>query len=442
MPAFDTQELKQALEDIQVAVQAQPDHPELINLRGTVYLQLQEYELALNDFECATRLAPEYAIAFFNWATTLHGLGHSESALVYFDHALRIKPGFMQAWSNKGNALHALSRLDEALFCYDQALSCEPNSADVRWNKSHTLLLQGQFEQGWPLYEYRLHTQGFVPRSFNSARWLGDKPLKGASIFVHVEQGLGDTLQFLRYLEPLVETGARITLEVPASLLPLAKNIQGVAQVIALGEPPAETDFHCPLISLPLALKRYCPFVPQHLDLSLQASATTLAQWQSRLGARTKPRVGLVVQGNVHNKKNHLRSIALTQWVAHLPSDLDFVLLHDQLPSEQLALISKQTNWRFMGADIKSFEDTAALCQLMDVVISVDTSVAHLSASLRRPTWLVLPFAPDWRWQLGRTDSPWYPSMRLFRQSQPGEWADVLQSLSHALEDFLQALRI
>ena len=218
----DLQSLLPSLEVVQTALSMQPDHPELINMRGTVYLQLHQPELALADFEHATRLAPEYATAYFNWATTLHALGQLESALVCFDHALRIAPQFMQAWSNKGNTLHALNRLDEAVYCYDQALSCDPDSADVRWNKAHSLLLQGKFEQGWPLYESRWQTQGFSPRPLASTLWLGEASLENASIFVHAEQGLGDTLQFLRYLEPLIETGARVTLEVAASLKPLA----------------------------------------------------------------------------------------------------------------------------------------------------------------------------------------------------------------------------
>ena len=435
----DLQSFLPSLEVVQTALSMQPDHPELINMRGTVYLQLHQPELALADFEHATRLAPEYATAYFNWATTLHALGQLESALVCFDHALRIAPQFMQAWSNKGNTLHALNRLDEAVYCYDQALSCDPDSADVRWNKAHSLLLQGKFEQGWPLYESRWQTQGFSPRPLASTLWLGEASLENASIFVHAEQGLGDTLQFLRYLEPLIETGARVTLEVAASLKPLAQKIQGLAHVIAAGESFAATDFHCPLMSLPLALKRYVPFVAQHQHLALQASASCLAQWENRLGARTQPRVGLVMQGNVHNEKDRLRSIAVQQWAAHLPSDLNIVLLHDQLPAEQLALISEQPNWRFVGEHIHNFEDTAALCQLMDVVVSVDTSVVHLSASLMRPTWLLLPHAPDWRWQLERSDSPWYPSMRLFRQSQPAHWDDVLLTLSQALRQLLVA---
>jgi Tfp pilus assembly protein PilF len=437
MPGFDTQELQQALDVVQTALGMQPDNPELINFRGTVYLNLHQPERAVADFKRATQLAPQYATAYFNWGTTLHALGQFESALACYDQALAIEPKFMQAWSNKGNTLQTCHRLDDALFCYDQALLHSPHQADVQWNKALTLLLQGNFQQAWPLYEYRWQTQGFTARSCPGQRWLGDETLQNASLFVYSEQGLGDTIQFLRYLEPLIEIGAHITLEVPASLKPLAEKIHGLACVIAQGVPIAPTTFHCPLMSLPLALKLNTPFVAKRQHQQLQASTQALSRWQSKLGAATRPRVGLVMHGNLRNEKDQLRSIALDQWLTHLPSEFEYILLHEHLPDALLAQIATQPHLHFVGQDIHDFEDTAALCQLMDLTVSVDTSVAHLSASLNRPTWLLLPHAPDWRWQLERTDSPWYPSMRLFRQSEHAQWDPTLQTLSHELRRFL-----
>jgi Tfp pilus assembly protein PilF len=428
---------EQALADVQIALELEPHHPEVLNLRGTIYLDLKLPSKALADFQQAAQLAPQYATAFFNWGSTLQSLGQLENAIACFDQALAIEPQFVQALSNKGTALHALNRPNDALACYDQALMYSPDLPDVQWNKALSLLTLGDFKQGWPLYEYRWQTQGFMPRTLPSTRWLGETRLQGKRIHIYAEQGLGDTIQFLRYLRPLAQTGAIITLEVHSSLLSLAQKIPHIAQVIALGEPPPACDVHCALMSLPLALGLDLPISATELGAALQASSHHLALWNNRLGAKTKPRIGLVMHGNLRNEKDALRSIAAPLWLKHLPPEFDYVLLHERLSSSQREHFETQENFHYFGDHITSFEDTAALCQLMDVVVSVDTSVAHLSASLGRPTWLVLPHAPDWRWQLERTDSPWYASMRLFRQAQATQWTEALQSIAHELSRFL-----
>ena len=305
-----------------------------------------------------------------------------------------------------------------------------PGDARPHWNKALALLLAGDYAPGWALYEYRWKNDETKHhrRDFAHPLWLGDTPLAGKTILLHAEQGLGDTIQFCRYAKHVAELGARVILQVQPSLLPLLGSVEGVAQLVGEGKALPEFDLHCPLLSLPHALRASVDCIPSHVSY-LTADAVRVGQWQQRLGPRQRPRVGLAWSGAAGHDNDRNRSIALAELLRHLPAGVDYISLQKDLRPADAAVIAGSA-LRHFGDDLRDFADTAALCELMDVVISVDTSVAHLAGALGRPTWVLLPHAPDWRWLLGTDRSPWYPTARLYRQGADGAWAGVLDRLA------------
>ena len=263
--------------------------------------------------------------------------------------------------------------------------------------------------------------------------WLGSQSLQDKTILLHAEQGLGDTIQFCRYASLVAKLGAKVILEVQRPLLGLLKNLDGVSQIIARGDALPEFDYQSPLLSLPLAFKTQLHTIPSALRYLAGDSEKVLA-WQARLGEKTKPRVGLVWSGNLEHKNDHNRSLSLSQVLPYLPSSCQYICLQKELRNADQAILAQHPHIQFFGDALEDFTDTAALCDLMDVVISVDTSVAHLAAALGKPTWVLLPFSPDWRWLLDRKDSPWYPSAKLYRQERIGDWNGVLSRVREGLE--------
>ena len=252
--------------------------------------------------------------------------------------------------------------------------------------------------------------------------------LKEKTILLYAEQGLGDTIQFSRYVPLVAQLGAQVILEVQGPLVNLLKNLEGVGQILAKGDPLPAMDYQCPLLSLPLAFKTELDSIPA-LSQKIIGDSAKIIQWQTTLGVKTKPRVGLVWSGSVIHKNDHHRSITLSQLLPYLPSHIEYVCLQAELRDVDKKLIAQQPGIQYFGKALEDFTDTAALCELMDLVISVDTSVAHLSAALGKKTWVLLPYTPDWRWQLDRSDSPWYPSIQLYRQPAIGDWTSVLEKV-------------
>ena len=266
-------------------------------------------------------------------------------------------------------------------------------------------------------------------RPFTQPLWLGTESLAGKTILLHSEQGLGDTIQFCRYAQLVAELGARVLMEVPEPLVGLLKDVRGVSHVIVRGSPLPTFDYHCPLLSLPLAFKTNLNSIPCSTKY-VHADPVKLTHWTSRLGEKRHPRIGLVWSGRTEQKNDHNRSIALAALIPHLPADCQYVSLQKEVRKIDKPMLESSTNILHFGDELHDFTDTAALCELMDVVISVDTSVAHLSGALGQPTWVLLSFNPDWRWLLERDDSPWYPSIKLYRQPRVGDWDSVLVKLT------------
>ena len=422
----ELQRHEEAIISFSQAIAIQPDYAQAWNNRGVVLQDQLRWDEAAQSYAGAIAAQPEFAQAHYNLGNALRALGQFEAALASYDTAIALQPGWAHALNNRGLALQELQRSAEAIESYDAAIASEPDYADAYWNKAIELLLCGDFAQGWAHYEWRWRRDTFSSRKrdFPQPLWLGDAPLNGKTVLLHAEQGLGDSIQFCRYARDVRALGAQVLLEIPRPLMALFATLEGPKQLLEKGSALPHFDYHSPLLSLPLALQTQLANIPSPSPYL----ASTTAQrelWQRRLGPPSKPRIGLVWSGNVRDRNDLLRSLTLNALLPYLPQSCEYICLQKELrPADQNAM--QASSIRFFGAHIQDFSDTAALCDLVDLVISVDTSVAHLAGALAKPTWILLPYAPDWRWMLDRVDSPWYPSVRLYRQGNDRSWTSVL----------------
>ncbi|MDP3011048.1 MAG: tetratricopeptide repeat protein [Methylococcales bacterium] len=464
----DLNRLTDALASYDRAIAARPDYARAHSNRGNVLQSLQRFDEALASYDKALAIQPDYAVAFYNRGNTLQACKRPQDAIQSYQYALAIKPDFIQALIslgnalhddqrfeealssydralaiqpdhaealyNRGNVLHDLNRYDDAIDSYNRALAIKPDDAGARWNASFCYLILGDFANGWKNYEARWQTDDFIKaaRHFSAPQWSGDEALQGKTILLYGEQGLGDTLHFCRYAKQVAALGGRVILEVPKALLPLLAKLEGVEQLIAQGEPLPSFDFHSPLLSLPLAFNTRLDSIPADTPY-LFSNPDKVQHWQAVLGTKNLPRVGVVWSGNAAHKNDHNRSLALSELLPLLTLDCQFISLQKELHDTDTALLTQLPQLQHYGTQLHDFTDTAALIELTDVVISVDTSVAHLAAAMGKPTWILLADNQDWRWLLNRADSPWYPSVRLFRQTQRGDWQDVIKQVQHAL---------
>ncbi len=435
----DTGRPLDALADFERALSLDPRHgPAMLNKGGALFA-LGRFEEALAGADILIAAhdpsqppAPYLAEAFNNRANALKSLLRFDEALEAYGLALDVRPDYAEAHYNRADTLKQLHRLDEAVAGYDEAIRLKPDFAEAYWNKALGLLLAGDWERGWPLYEWRWRATGDFGPSRDLPLWLGQQPVAGRTILVVAEQGLGDTIQFCRYAAVLAALGARVWLEAPLSLHPLLQGLQGVDRLIAPGAPLDAADLQCPIMSLPVALGVAIDAIPKP-EGYLAADPARLDAWRARLGPARRPRVGLVWSGNPKHGGDAQRSIPLGDLAPHLPSGIDYVSLQADIRPACRSALQAHGGILDLSGEIGDFADTAALCSLMDLVISVDTSVAHLAGALGRPTWILLPYTPDWRWMLGRTDSPWYGSARLYRQDPERRWDPVLVEVAHQL---------
>ena len=423
------------------AIALKPDFAGAYNNRGNALQKLRQLEDAVASYNQAIALKPDDAKAYCNCGVVLRELGKLDDAVASYDRAIALKPDYPEACNNLGVALENLGKLDDAVASYNRAIALKPDYAEAYWNKSLALLLGEDFNNGWELYEWRWKTATLLSpkRDFPQPLWSGKESLAGKTILLHSEQGLGDTIQFCRYARSVADVCDRVILEVEPPLIGLLQELAGVADVIAKDSALPPFDYHCPLLSLPLAFKTDLHSIP-FSEKYLRINAGKLAYWAKKLGERNKPRVGIVWSGNATHKNDYNRSIPLADMIKKLPSPCQYVSLQKEVrDSDQSALMSNPAILHF-GNELHDFADTAALSELMDVVISVDTSVAHLSGALGKTTWILLPFSPDWRWLLNRDDSPWYKSVTLYRQPKIGEWESVLANVSADLANRLSRL--
>jgi len=422
---------KESITHHKKAVALAPNNPEAWLSYGKTAFNLFQYEKALSYYEKALSLKPDYHQAWTNKGATLHEFKRYAEAIAHYDKALSLKPDYHQAWTNKGITLHELKRYDEAIAHYDKALSLKPDYHEASWSKSLSLLLQGDFENGLTLYESRWTAEKVSEivgkRFFDRPTWLGKESLQGKTILLYAEQGIGDCIQFCRYVKLVSALGANVILEAPEALTGLMKGLDGISQLVIKGEELPFFDYQCPLLSLPLAFKTNLDTIPNPSRyINLDNYPNKIMEWKTRLGPKLKPRVGLVWSGNPNHKNDHNRSLLLENVLPFLSSRFEYVSLQKEVRKVDNITLNSNPHILNFASHLNDFVDTAALIENLDLVISVDTSVAHLSGALGKKTWILLPNVPDWRWLLDREDSPWYPSMKLYRQTCIGDWNGIL----------------
>ncbi|MBS0359748.1 MAG: tetratricopeptide repeat protein, partial [Proteobacteria bacterium] len=418
-----------ALASADAALALLPNFAPALNNRGNALLRLGRTSEALAALEAAAALTPDDAVVWLNLANVQRDLGRSEAALESLQRTLALEPRIPAAHTNLANVLQDLGRREEALARYGQALTLDPDSVDAHWNRSLLNLLMGNFEAGWREYEWRWRRDApeSRPRGFAAPLWLGEAPLEGRSILLHCEQGLGDSIQFIRFAPRVAARGARVVVEAFAPLVELFRSIEEIDEVVPRGATLPATDFQCPLMSLPLALGLFEPPVDQAFPY-LAPPAERRAAWRARLGPASRPRVGLVATGSPTHRADHLRSLLLERLLAAIPEGLELHLLQKEVSAAERAA-AEARNISIWAEQLSDFADTAALCEQMDLVVSVDTGAAHLAGALARPVRILIPFDPDWRWGLGGEASAWYPTARLLRQARRGDWSGPLNLL-------------
>lgn len=457
-----------ALADQEKASALNPHSAECLGNLALALSHFKRFQEALAQSEAALGRNSASVVARTANIMALIGLGRLAEALEKADELIRLQPGLPDgyAWRCRallplgqpeaalaaaqaavmraaddaklevlvGLSLVALTRVEEALLAYQRALAKDPEHLEAKTNQGIALLMLGRFEAGWHAYEQRNHRHKTkATRPYPEPLWLGQEALQGRRLFLYWEQGFGDTIQFARYAKLAAAAGAKVTLSVQEPLLRLFRGFDPAVTVMGPKDVPAGFDLHCPLLSLPLAFGTRLETIPAWPGGYLTAPAEQVALWAQRL-PQGRRRIGLIWSGNPNHGNDANRSLALERLLPLLqPADAWVSLQKLVRESDHAALV--RSGLLDLSDEIADFADTAAIISALDLVVTVDTSVAHLAGALGKPTWVMLPFAPDFRWLLGRSASPWYPSMRLFRQNRPGDWHGVVTQLGAALRD-------
>ncbi|MCP4579049.1 MAG: tetratricopeptide repeat protein, partial [Deltaproteobacteria bacterium] len=402
---------------------------------GNVLKDQGKPDKAISYYQKALKLKPDYPEASNNLGAAFQNQNKFDQAISCYRKALQLRPGYTEVHINMGTAFQYMCRLDKAISCYQKALKQEPKNADAHFHYSFSLLLNGNMKNGWKEYEWRLLKDEWKKMhtyDHDIPRWDGGK-FKGKTLFVHAEQGLGDTLQFVRYLPEVKNLGGNVIFEANKSLQSLFQDFQGIDELVPLSSTEksiSNCDLYTPLMSIPGLLATSLDTIPAEVPY-IHADPEKASYWGRRItGGRFK--VGLVWAGK--RAPNDNRPCELRQFLplAGIPGVQLFGLQQEEAAAQVQGLPEGMvvTN---LGEDFQDFADTAGAIANLDLVISIDTSVAHLAGAMGKTVWTLLPFAPDWRWLLHREDSPWYPTMRLFRQKKPGAWDDVLQRVAQEL---------
>lgn len=439
-----------ALGSFERAIALKPDFAEAYCNRGNALKDLKEYEAALASCDRAIALRPDFAEAYSNRGIVERELGRLHEALASHDRAIAINPDHAEAHSNRGIVLQELGQLDAAILSLGRAIELKPDFAEGYYNRSVARLLGGDFERGWMDYEWRWkieHGPAGGARRFAQPLWLGRESIADRTVLLHAEQGLGDTLQFCRYATLVADLGARVILEVQAPLAGLLADLHGVSQLVIQGQELPAFDFHCPLMSLPLVFKTSLASVPAQIPY-LSSDANKRQFWKEKLGDGGNLRVGLVWSGGLRPNQpelwsvNNRRNIPLSKLASLKRQGIDFYSLQKGQPAE--SELAELTSQHWDGPNVidfsdllHDFTDTAALIDNLDLVISVDTSTAHLAGAMGKPVWILNRFDTCWRWLVEGSRSPWYPTLRLYRQRSPGDWDGVVRQVQADLSRFV-----
>jgi tetratricopeptide (TPR) repeat protein len=422
-----------ALECLDTAIQLDGTTSQAHNNRGLALKALGRLHDAEACYRQAIALDAGSKEAWLNLGVVQRQLNHHDAALASYTQAIALQADYARAYVNRGLVLHDMGRLAEAIAQFDMALYIQPGMGEAYWNKALALLTLGDYRAAWPLYEWRWINHSAAPPSPDSTPplWNGSAPLWGKRILVQCEQGLGDAIQFCRYLPLLADLGAEVIFEVYAPLVGLMQSLAGVAQVIPHKTLCDAVDYRVLLMSLPMVFETTVTSIPVY-ERYLSAPPDASRKWSDRLGDRQRKRVGLVWRGSPNHQDDRKRSLALDQLLAHLPPGFDYVSLQYQPSVSEQATLA-QHGVIDPATDMVDFSDTAAICAQLDLVISVDTSVAHLSGALGIPCWILVTHNADWRWLMGRSDCVWYPKTRIHRQFEAGNWDSALEAVASDL---------
>lgn len=457
--------LKDALEWAGRSVARDPGNPTAFQLLAHVLIEVGAFAAGADAAREAIRLGPELSTAHAQLGRCLHRLGRLDEAVIALEAALERTPKDasarldlgnvyqdLGAWAqaeiefgraaqddpssakpfyNLGNLLQLMGRRLEALAAYDRALAISPDDAATRVNLGLLQLTLEDFEQGWSNFEWRWSAPSERPfvRDCDSPIWRGEQGLDGKRILIQSEQGLGDTLQFIRYAEPLASRGAKVVVDVPASLRALLATAAGVDGVVSGGDPLPRVDFRCPMMSLPSALGIPSP-LPSPAGGYLRVAEAAAQRWESRLPNSGRLRVGLAHAGNAKHTNDRNRSIDLGLVLKHLPTGAHYFILPTELRDDDEHQIASRDDVDWLGPEFNDLMETGAAMMRLDLIVSVDTAIAHLGGALGRPTHVLLPFFPDWRWGFERRDCLWYPTVALHRQRRHQDWTTPLQDVS------------
>jgi tetratricopeptide (TPR) repeat protein len=415
----------------------QPEDANTHNYLGTSLYQMGKSHEAIHCFRSALRFEPRHVDALSNLGTALREVDVLDQAVICCREAIKIDPAYASAHFNLGLALYELREFDEAADCYRQTVELQPHHAKAHAKQAMLSFLVGEFQDGWPEYEWRWKTGELPAREFSQPRWMGEA-LEGKTVLLHAEQGLGDTIQFVRYAWLVKARGATVVLECQPALKKLLATCAGIDRLVAAGEALPGFDFHCPLLSLPGVFQTRLETIPARVPY-LFADDDLVRIWRERLAGVSGFRIGI----NWHGREGHWEAkrrdvpVELMAELAEVPGVRLVSLQKEggQVENRKSKVESQEPILELGELDTAhgAFMDTAAVMMNLDLVITSDTSVAHLAGALGVPVWVALPYVPDWRWLLDRADSPWYPTMRLFRQKQAGDWEGVFEAIREAL---------
>ena len=430
--AHQTGRHDQAIQWIGRAVVLDPNNPAAHSNLGEAYRAKGQLDEASAAYRRALELKPGFTHALNNLGAVFTEQGRPEDAVEILRGALAADPRCAEACNNLGNAFAELGRLDEAIAAFERALELQPDYDNARFGQSLVRLLKGDFERGWPLYEAR-RVVHHAERHFPKPMWNGS-PLPGQRVLVHAEQGFGDAIQFVRYASQIARCGGEVIVECPPGLVELFRSAKDVRGVVPVGEPLPAFDFHLPILSQPLVFHTTRETIPREVPY-LFAEPARREAWRQRLAARgTRPKVGLAWAGNPAKVQLRKRHISLDQLgPLFRDSPVDFFSLQVGGGTNQIQPRTAIASMNDFTEHLHDFADTAALMAELDLIISVDTAAAHLAGALGRPVWTLLPFIPDWRWGMEGERTPWYPTMRLFRQPARGDWESVIQRVANEL---------
>ena len=404
--------------------------------RGDILQRLHRYDHAVYAYNLALEIYVSNVVDVLNKrGNSFLCLNRPEDALESYNRALELAPRNGSLLFNRANVLQQLARMDEALESYGQALAYKPELAEAKMEQSHCWLAMGDFKRGFQEYESRWEYPLLKSVRLKSSEplWLGEESLAGKTILLWAEQGFGDTIQFLRYVPMVAQTAGMTILRVPPPLRSLAQTLDCPVSIITFADALLPHNFNCPLMSLPLAFGTTLESIPSDVPY-LSAKADQVENWRNQLGPHARLRIGLVWAGRRHEPVNHTRDVGLEVLDSLTRLDVEIISLQKEIPDHDRRVLESMPKITSLGEKLSDFADTAALIENLDLVIAVDSAVAHLAGALGKPVWIMLRHSGEWRWLLERSDSPWYPTARLFRQEDPGDWAGVVSNITQQLQ--------